>query len=303
MRGVVASCGLESTVASAPVSRLPASLTEAGIGLRAPHMREVLAGGAAGRWLEVHAENYMSSGADTRELVELRERHPISVHGVGLSLGTAEPLNRIHAKRLRVLIEMVAPMFVSEHLAFSGVAGVYTNTLAPLPYDDESLCVMATKVHELQSLLGRQVLIENPARYFEFRDSPLSEPQFLRELVVQTGCGLLCDLTNVYVSAANLGFDAVSYLEAFPGEAVQEIHLAGHATKQFGDAVVLLDDHGSAVSQPVWELWTRVVRSWGPVPALIEWDTALPTLTALIAEAGLADQAICTLQAEARCRT
>ncbi|MEI9948797.1 MAG: DUF692 domain-containing protein [Pseudomonadota bacterium] len=285
------------------MSGLPASLAGVGIGLRAPHVREVLAGGAAGLWLEVNAENYMSGGADLRALADLRERHPISVHGVGLSLGAAEPLNRVHAKRLRALVERAAPVFVSEHLAFSGVAGVYTNMLAPIPYNDESLHVVATKIDELQSLLGRQILIENPARYLEFYESSSSEPQFLRELVARTGCGLLCDLTNVYVSAANLGFDAGSYLKAFPGAAVQEIHLAGHATKQFGEAVVLLDDHGSAVSQPVWELWTQAVRCWGPVPAVIEWDTALPTLAALVAEAALAARAMRALQGAARCQT
>ena len=284
---------------AAPVP--PRSTIGNGIGLRAPHVREVLAGGAAGRWLEIHAENYMSGGADTRALATLRERHSIAVHGVGLSLGTAEPLNLAHAERLATLVAMAEPLFVSEHLSFSGIGGVYTNALLPLPYDDETLDVMTAKVDALQTLLGRQILIENPARYLQFRDCAYAEPQFLGELVARTGCGLLCDLTNIYVSAANLGFDATGYLDVLPGKAVQEIHLAGHATKRIGDAVVLLDDHGSRVSEPVWDLWAEAVRRWGPVPALVEWDTALPSLPLLVAEAARADAATCGSEVGAQC--
>lgn len=264
-------------------------------------MREAVAGGAAGRWLEIHAENYMSGGADSQALATLRERHSIAVHGVGLSLGGAEPLNLAHAERLCTLVAMLEPLFVSEHLSFSGIGGVYSNALLPLPYDEETLHVMTAKVDALQALLGRQVLIENPARYLQFRDCAYAEPQFLGELVARTGCGLLCDLTNVYVSAANLGFDATEYLDVLPGKAVQEIHLAGHTTKRIGDAVVLLDDHGSRVSEPVLDLWIESIRRWGPVPALIEWDTALPSLPLLVAEAARADALTFGSQSEVQC--
>jgi len=215
--------------------------------------------------------------------------YPVALHSVGLSLGSDEPLNQEHAARLRALVASFDPLFVSEHLSFSGMGGLYTNALLPLRYDDETLGVLAAKVDELQTLLGRQVLLENPARYLALAASTTEEPEFLAALVAHTGCGLLCDVTNIHVSAENLGFDSLAYLDALPARAVQEIHLAGYATRRYGDCVILLDDHGSRIPDPIWRLYAAAVRRFGEVPALIEWDTALPDLATLVGEATQAE--------------
>src|SRR5262245_56255260 len=207
----------------------PRQLSPAGIGLRAPHVSEVMATHPRVGWLEVHPENYMGGGAAVRTLEALRATYPIALHGVGLSLGRADALDERHLGRLHRLVERLAPAIVSEHLAWSAFDGSYLNHLLPLPYTEETLDAVGRHVDQVQERLGRQILVENPASYLRFRHSPLSEPEFLSELVRRTGCGLLCDVNNAYVSGRNLGFDPGAYLDAMPEDAVGEIHLAGHA--------------------------------------------------------------------------
>ena len=268
-------------------STLPA---RAGIGLRGPHVASVLAGDLAGTWLEVHAENYMGAGSAPRALDAIRRDHDLSVHGVGLSLGSADGLSREHLGRLVALVERLEPALVSEHLAWSTAGGAYLNHLLPLPYTEEALDAVARNIDAAQAALGRPLLVENPSLYLRFRESPIPEPEFLVALARRTGCGLLLDVNNVYVSAHNLGLDARAYLEAIPAELVGEIHLAGHATNDADGHSILIDDHGSRVAAPVWRLYAHALARLGPRPTLIEWDTDVPALTVLIEEAETADR-------------
>jgi uncharacterized protein (UPF0276 family) len=263
---------------------------ETGIGLRAPHVREVLATRPRVPWLEVHAENYMGGGAALRALDAIRRDYPVSIHGVGLSLGSAEGLDPRHLDRLRALVARVEPCLVSEHLAWSVSGGVYLNHLLPLPCTDESLGVLAANVDRAQSALGRRILVENPSSYLRFRHSPIPEAELLAELAHRTGCGILCDVNNVHVSAVNLGEDAARYLAALPAGAVGEIHLAGHRANDADGRTVLIDDHGARVAPEVWTLYRQALARFGPVPALIEWDTDIPALAVLLDEAATADR-------------
>jgi len=261
----------------------PLSNRSAGIGLRLPHLAEIAATGPQLGFLEVHAENYMAETAALDRLVELRRDYPVSVHGVALSLGSAEQLDRVHLGRLMALIERVEPMLISEHLAWSAIGGNYLNDLLPLPYTEESLDVFCQHVGEAQETLGRRLLIENPSSYLRFRHSTIPETEFLTETARRTGCGILCDVNNIYISANNFRFDPVAYLDSLPADVIGEIHLAGHHAAE--DADILIDDHGSRVAPPVWELYTAALKRFGPVPTLIEWDTNLPALDVLLDEA------------------
>ena len=262
----------------------------AGIGLRAPHVGELLATRPAVPWLEVHPENYMSGGPALVLLEAVRREYPVSLHGVGLSLGTAEDIDARHLSRLRSLVDRLEPCLVSEHLSWSTAGGAYLNHLLPLPYTDETLRVVADHIDEVQNALGRRILIENPSSYLRFRHSSMAEPHFLAELARRTGCGLLCDVNNIYVSAWNVGLDAGSYLDALPAPAIGEIHLAGHAANDADGRTILIDDHGSPVTAPVWKLYQRALERFGSVPTLIEWDTDLPELSLLLGEASVADR-------------
>jgi uncharacterized protein len=261
-----------------------------GIGLRAPHVTAMLTTRPAIGWLEVHAENYMGAGAPLAALERLRADYPLSVHGVGLSLGSAEVLNSRHLSRLQTLITRLEPTFVSEHLSWSIVGGVYLNHLLPLPYTEETLAVVAQHVTHTQEALQYRLLIENPSSYLRFAHSVIPEPEFLGELVQRTGCGLLCDVNNIYVSCCNLGGDPVAYLDALPERAVGEIHLAGHAVNDADGQTILIDDHGAPVSDAVWALYDHTLARFGPVPTLIEWDTNIPELAVLCAEAYTAER-------------
>jgi uncharacterized protein (UPF0276 family) len=261
-----------------------------GIGLRAPHIAELLATRPAIGWLEVHAENYMGAGAPLAALEQLRADYPLSVHGVGLSLGSAEALDNRHLSRLHRLITRLAPAFVSEHLSWSIAGGIYLNHLLPLPYTEETLAVVARHVTHTQEVLQCRLLIENPSSYLRFAHSVIPEPEFLGELVRRTGCGLLCDVNNIYVSCCNLGGDPVGYLNALPAPAVGEIHLAGHAANDADGQTILIDDHGAPVSDAVWALYGHALARFGPVPTLIEWDTNIPELAVLCAEAHTAER-------------
>src|SRR5262245_1399416 len=268
--------------------RLPA---RAGIGLRAPHVVEVIATRPAISWLEVHAENYMMPGGPAlRSLERVRRDYPVSLHGVGLSLGSAEGVDPRHLARLAELVERIDPVAVSEHLSWSIAGSVSTNHLLPLPYTEESLTVLAEHVALAQDRLGRRLLIENPSSYLRFRHSPIPEPEFLGELCRRAGSGLLCDVNNVYVSCRNFGLDPERYVDAVAPSAVGEIHLAGHASNEADGRTILIDDHGSRVCAEVWRLYARALARFGPVPTLVEWDTDVPALSVLLGEAGSAQR-------------
>jgi uncharacterized protein (UPF0276 family) len=254
-----------------------------GIGLRSPHVSEIAATRPELGFLEVHAENYMVETPALERLLALRRDYPVSLHGVALSLGSAEELDRSHLSRFKALIELTEPMLVSEHLAWSAIGGAYLNDLLPLPYTEASLDLFCRHVEEAQEALGRRLLIENPSSYLRYRHSTIPEAEFIAEVARRTGCGILCDVNNIHVSAWNFGFDPIAYLEALPIGAIGEIHLAGHQAAE--DVNILIDDHGSRVAKPVWELYAVALRRFGPVPALIEWDTNLPALEVLLDEA------------------
>lgn len=260
----------------------PATNRSAGIGLRLPHVVEIAVIRPELGFLEVHAENYMAETAALDRLLELRRDYPVSLHGVALSLGSAERLDRVHLSRFKALIDRVEPILVSEHLAWSAIDGAYLNDLLPLPYTEESLCLFCSHVEEAQEVVGR-LLIENPSSYLRYRHSCIPESEFLTEVARRTGCGILCDVNNIYVSARNFGFDPIAYLDALSVETIGEIHLAGHHAAE--DVDILIDDHGSRVAKPVWELYAAALRRVGPVPTLIEWDTNLPALEILLDEA------------------
>jgi len=223
-------------------------------------------------------------------LAQLRHDYPLSVHGVGLSLGSATALDTRHLARLRQLVTRLEPMFVSEHLSWSVAGGIYLNHLLPLPYTEETLDVVAQHVIQTQEVLQRRLLLENPSSYLRFDYSPIPEPEFLTALVQRTGCGLLCDVNNIHVSCCNLGGDPVAYLDALPAAAVTEIHLAGHAVNDADGQTILIDDHGTPVAAAVWTLYAYALARFGPVPTLIEWDTDIPALSVLRDEAHTAIQ-------------
>jgi uncharacterized protein (UPF0276 family) len=232
----------------------------------------------------------MGGGPALAALEQLRADYPLSVHGVGLSLGSAEPLNARHLARLHRLVERLEPALVSEHLAWSIAGGVYLNHLLPLPYTEETLGIVAQHIQQTQEVLQRRILLENPSNYLRFAHSIIPEAEFLRELVQRTDCGLLCDVNNIYVSCSNLGGDPVAYLDALPAPAVGEIHLAGHAVNDADGQAILIDDHGAPVAEAVWELYAHALTRFGLVSTLIEWDTNIPDLAVLCTEAHTAMQ-------------
>jgi len=275
----------------------------AGVGLRLPHLLEVATRAPAVEWLEVHPENFVANPHAAELLRGIASQRRIALHSVGLSVGSAEGVDREHLARLRRFAAEIEPLFVSGHLAWSTHRGIYLNDLLPLPYDEESLRVVTAHVHEVQDALGRRYVVENPASYVGFGGSTLGEVEFLAELASATGCGLLCDVSNVYVSAANLGYDPYAYLDAFPSQAVAEIHLGGFtaeadAATRGGD--VLIDTHAAPIAAPVWDLYAHALRRFGPRPTLIEWDNDLPTLARLVAEAERADRVAASVASEAR---
>lgn len=261
-----------------------------GVGLRAPHLAEVAARRPAVAWFEVHPENYMGGGAATAALFSLRCDTQISLHGVGLSFGSVEGIDAQHLARLKSLVLRLDPILFSEHLSWSVSEGTYLNDLLPLPYTEEALAVVVNNVAHAQGTLGRKLLIENPSRYLGWRHSAISEAEFLTELVRRTGCGILCDVNNLYVTEHNCGVDAAQWLASVPVDAVGEIHLAGHARNPIEGGEILIDDHGDHVAEPVWALFAEAVRRFPTAPALIEWDSNIPAFSVLAAEARAADR-------------
>lgn len=277
-------------VASLPLDTgLPARV---GIGFKPQHLAELLDDASPPGFVEVHAENYMGAGgAPHAWLARLRERMPLSLHGVGLSIGAESPPDAAHMDRLAGLIDRYQPAAFSEHLAWSTHDGRFFNDLLPLVYDRSSVDRVCRHIDRVQERLGLRMLLENPSTYFEFESSTLSEPEFIAEVVRRTGCGLLLDVNNVHVTCHNNGRDRNAYLAALPLTAVGEIHLAGHAVDPGdGDAApLLIDDHGSPVSEQVWSLYRHVLSLLGPVATLIEWDTRVPAYPALRGEAANAE--------------
>jgi uncharacterized protein len=257
----------------------------AGLGFKPEHIEQALACPAAGLWFEVHAENYMVAGGPRREMLQaLRERHPLSIHGVGLSLASATDPDPAALAALREVVERFRPFVVSEHLAWSSWDGAHFPDLLPFPRNDESLQRLARNVDITQQALGRRILVENPSSYLPL-DHEISEAEFLAELVRRTGCGLLVDVNNAYVSAHNLGGDAAAYLAALPAEAIGEIHLAGHSPDAgLPDSGLLIDTHAAPVSEAVWDLYAGLVARIGARPTLIERDDNIPGFEELLAE-------------------
>jgi hypothetical protein len=262
----------------------------AGVGLRAPHVAEVMRTRPRVPWFEVHAENYLGGDRALHALENIRQDYPIAIHGVGLSLGSAGALDARHLTRLKRLVERLEPLLVSEHLSWSVAGGFYLNHLLPLPYTEETLAIMCRHVDQVHTVLGRRLLVENPSSYLRFAASSIPEPEFLSELVRRTGCGLLCDVNNIYVSSQNFDQNPAAYLAQLPAPAVAEIHLAGHAVNDADGQPIWIDDHGSPVIDAVWQLYTLALQCFGPVPTLIEWDTNIPAFAVLMEEASKAEQ-------------
>ncbi|HCK85378.1 MAG TPA: DUF692 domain-containing protein [Hyphomonadaceae bacterium] len=275
-----------------PLASPPPLPQRAGIGLKPDHYRAILDSAAEGLWLEAHPENYMVDGGPRLAWLEaLRERHPLSFHGVGASLGGPDPIDSDHLGALKSLIARFEPAVVSEHVAWSAAGGRYFADLFPLPRTDEALCWLAERIDAFQMALRRAILIENPSVYLPLK-SEMDEPDFLVELCKRTGCGLLLDVNNVFVSANNTGFDAAAYIDAIPGHLVGEVHLAGHEADARRGANLLIDTHGAPVAEPVWALYERLISRIGSRPTLIERDANIPAFDTLMAERGRADLAL-----------
>jgi uncharacterized protein (UPF0276 family) len=272
----------------------------AGIGLRAEHFEDVLELKPDVGWFEAHSENYFGLGANGLNQVggskpfeyleRVRKSYPVSLHGVGLSVGSTDPLNQQHLQNLKQLIDRIEPGLVSEHLSWGSVNEQYFNDLLPMPYTEESLDHMVQRVDQVQSFLGRQILIENVSSYLEYKASTIPEWEFVAELSQRAGCAVLLDVNNIYVNAMNHGFNPEQFIEGIPANGVKEIHLAGHTVKEIDGGVIRLDTHDHLVCDDVWDLYQLATNRFGNVPALIEWDKNLPELGVLVDEAKRADE-------------
>ncbi|SFC11862.1 DUF692 domain-containing protein [Tropicimonas isoalkanivorans] len=279
----------------------PAMPPAPGVGYKPQHFSDIMEDAGPVRWLEVHAENYMGDGGrPIAQLRHLAERFPISVHGVGLSIGGEAPLDRDHLARLAHLIGWLQPARFSEHLAWSTHESAFLNDLLPLPYTEATLARVASHIDQVQEALGRQMLLENPSTYLAFAESEMKETDFLREVARRTGCGLLLDINNVFVSATNQQTDPRAYIAAFPLDRVGEVHLGGH-DEQADDhgAPLLIDSHDSPVVDPVWTLYAETIARMGPRPTLIEWDTDVPPWPVLAAEAARSDAVLSAVPVDA----
>jgi uncharacterized protein (UPF0276 family) len=261
-----------------------------GVGLRGPHLAEIRATRPAIGWFEVHTENYLGNTPALTALLDVRADYPVSLHGVGLSLGSAEGIDEAHLQEVAALAQRVEPCLVSEHLSWSIAGGTYLNDLLPLPYTEEALDAVAANVTRAQEALGRTLLIENPSTYLRFRHSTIPEPELLAALVQRTGCRLLLDVNNVFVTCTNFAADPVAYLHAIPHAAVAEIHLAGHFRTGRTQPPLLIDDHGDVVCDEVWRLYRIALGRFGLAPSLIEWDRQIPPLATLLGEARKAER-------------
>jgi len=275
-----------------PPGALPGPIpASAGIGFRSAHQRALLAERPAIAWLEVHSENYFGDGGAAHAALEkIRRDYPLSFHGVGLSLGSTDSLDRRHLLKLRALVDRYEPGLVSEHLSWSSVGGRYLNDLLPLPATREAVELVVSRVDETQEALGRAILIENVTSYVRFDIAEMPEHCFMSEVAQRTGCGILLDVNNLYVNERNHGTSAAEFVDALPVGSVGEIHLAGHTVHDYGGETIVVDTHDARVCPEVWDLYARAVTRFGRVPTLIEWDSNLPRLAVLIDEARHADR-------------
>lgn len=281
-----------------PESRTPGTLRFpahsiaglAGTSLKHQHLPAIVAEGKRQGFFEVHAENYMGAGGPPHDaLTRIRRDYPVSLHGVCMSIGGPQPLDKTHLARFKALVDRYEPALVSEHLAWSTHGTTYFNDLLPLPYTQATLARVAGHINEVQESIGRPILLENPSTYVVFTQSTMSETDFIRELVRRTGCGLLLDVNNVFVSATNHGYSALAYLADFPLEHVGEIHLAGHAEQADDEGdLLLIDSHDRPVTGAVWRLFDDVIGRCGPIPTLVEWDSDIPDWPVLEREAAAA---------------
>src|SRR5215467_3250949 len=264
--------------------------TLSGAGLRLPHLADVVATRPSAAWFEIHPENFLANPHAAELLLDIARDYPISVHSVGVSIGSAGGIDRPHLARVRALVDQIDPIFVSGHLAWSTHAGEYLNDLLPLPYTEETLRIVSAHIDEVQDALGREYLVENPSSYVGFTASTMTEVEFLSEVVHHTGCRLLCDVSNIYLSAHNLGFDRDRYIAELPADAIAELHLGGFTPEsEAGGGEVLIDTHGSRIAEPVWAFYARAIERFGHRPTLIEWDNDVPTLDVILEEAARAD--------------
>lgn len=279
---------LSNNLSASSFKPIPA---RAGVGLKAEHYQTILETNPDIGWFEVHPENYMGAGGPPHKyLTEIASRYPLSLHGVAASIGADQPLDQDHLDRLKALNERYMPGLFSEHLAWSSHDELFFNDLLPVPYREDSLERVIAHVDQVQNHLGRRILIENPSVYVAFESSTMSEIAFLEKLVARTGCGLLLDCNNVYVSATNQNYDPVAYLDAFPVEHVGEVHLAGFARDEDDEGeLLLIDSHDREVADVVWQLYDHTLKRSGAVPTLVEWDGNIPTWDVLFAEAERAE--------------
>lgn len=272
-----------------------------GIGLRTPHCREFLEKKPNVAWVEVHAENYFADGGKPIQIItDVRKNYPVSLHGVGLSLGSSDDLNWQHLKNLRDLCDRIDPCLVSEHLSWSSTDGHHLHDLLPIPYTKEALVHIVNRVIMVQEFLGRQILIENPSSYLTFNESEIPEWEFIKTLAEKSGCGILLDVNNIYVSAKNIGFDPNTYLHAIPKNYVHEIHLAGFSISSIADKEILIDTHSKPVHADVWDLFKKTIAIMGTKPTIIEWDADLPALQTLYDEATYAEKIMREINATSR---
>jgi len=258
-----------------------------GIGLRTPHYHQILAEKPNIDWLEVHSENFfMLAGLALSKLLEIRKYYPISLHGIGLSLGSASGVNKLHLERLKNLIEKIDPFLVSEHLSWNQDNGIYLPDLLPIPYNNESMQIFCDNINVTQNYLQREILIENPSSYIEFSSSSYDEAEFLSEVTRRTGAKILLDINNIFVSCSNHNWDAINYIRSIKKENVHEFHLAGHSIKEINEKAFLrIDTHDNFVCKEVWELYSFACQYIGNCPTLIEWDAEIPELNILLKEA------------------
>lgn len=261
-----------------------------GIGLRHQHLQQVIDEQPDIDWFEVHSENFFYDNLATYQLEQIADKYPLSFHGVGLSLGSADTLNQQHLQNLKNAIERFKPDLISDHLSWSSIDGHYLNDLLPMPYSKESLQRFADKIKQTQDFLGRQILIENPSSYLQFKHSSISEWDFFAALPDLSGCALLLDVNNIYVSCVNHKYQPQDYLNAINADDVAEIHLAGHTKKVLENGTILIDDHSKKISNEVWLLYRKTLEKIGNKPTLIEWDTNIPKLSVLLSEANKAQR-------------
>ena len=272
-----------------PLHTLSALPVAAGVGLRAPHIREVVERKPAIPWLEIHSENYFADGGPALATLDrIRADYPIAMHGVGLSLGSTDPLDREHLRKLARLASRLDPAMVSEHLCWSSVGGRHFNDLLPLPYTEDALDHVCARVNQVQDVLGRTIAVENVSSYYAFPEATVPEYDFVSAVASRTGCRLLVDVNNIYVNARNHGLDPQAYLAAIPVASVAEIHLAGFDAS----GPIVIDTHGAPVAPEVWALYGNAIERFGPVPTLIEWDTDIPPLAVLEREAATAQRVL-----------